>query len=41
VESKIFTIDDKVCCPSGRRVEIYRWTGRQMTKVSSQDQKGD
>ena len=41
VESKIFTIDDKVCCPSGRRVEVYRWNGRQMTKVSSQDQKGD
>jgi len=38
VESKIYTIDDKVCCPSGRRVEVYRWTGRQMTKVSSTDQ---
>jgi hypothetical protein len=41
VESKIFTIEDKVCCPSGRRVEVYRWNGRQMTKVSSADQKGD
>lgn len=38
VESKIFAIDDPVCCPSGRRVEVYRWNGRQMTKVSSTDQ---
>ena len=38
VESKIFTINDPVCCPSGRRVEVYRWNGRQMTKVSSTDQ---
>jgi hypothetical protein len=41
VESKIFTIEDKVCCPSGGRVEVYRWNGRQMTKVSSADNKGD
>jgi hypothetical protein len=38
VESKIFAIDDPVCCPSGRRVEVYRWDGRQMIKVSSTDQ---
>jgi len=38
VESKIFTIDDKVCCPSGGRIEVYRWDGRQMAKVSSTDQ---
>jgi len=38
VESKIYSIDDPVCCPSGRRVEVYRWAGRQMTKVSSTDQ---
>jgi hypothetical protein len=38
VESKIFTINDPVCCPSGRRVEVYRWNGRQMTKVSSANQ---
>ena len=38
VESKIFAIDDPVCCPSGGRVEVYRWNGRQMTKVSSTDQ---
>ncbi|TDD28218.1 hypothetical protein E1218_07840 [Kribbella turkmenica] len=41
VESKIFTIEDAVCCPSGRRVEVYRWNGRQMIKVSSTDNKGD
>ena len=38
VESKIFTIEDKICCPSGGRVEVYRWNGRQMIKVSSIDQ---
>jgi hypothetical protein len=38
VESKIFTIDDKICCPSGGRIEVYRWDGRQMAKVSSTDQ---
>jgi hypothetical protein len=41
VESKVFTIEDQVCCPSGRRVEVYRWNGRQMIKVSSTDNKGD
>ena len=41
VESKIFAIDDEACCPSGRRVEVYRWSGRKVIKVSSQDQKGD
>jgi len=41
VESKVFAIDDKVCCPSGRRAEVYRWNGRQMIKVSSTDQEGD
>jgi hypothetical protein len=41
VESGIFAAEDKVCCPSVTRVEVYRWTGRQMIKVSSQDQKGD
>lgn len=41
VESEIFAADDKPCCPSVTRVEVYRWTGRQMIKVSSQDQKGD
>lgn len=41
VESGIFAVDDKSCCPSVTRVEVYRWTGRQMIKLSSQDQKGD
>lgn len=41
VESEIFAVDDKPCCPSVTRVEVYRWNGRQMIKVSSQDQKGD
>jgi hypothetical protein len=41
VESEIFALDDKPCCPSVTRVEVYRWNGRQMIKVSSQDQKGD
>jgi hypothetical protein len=41
VESQIFTLDDAPCCPSGRLVEVYRWAGGQMTKVSSKDQKGD
>ena len=41
VQSEIFDLDDKPCCPSGTRVEVYRWVGGQMTKVSSQDQKGD
>jgi hypothetical protein len=41
VESEIFAAEDKLCCPSVTRVEVYRWTGRQMIKVSSQDQKGD
>jgi len=38
VESKIFKLDDPVCCPSGQRLEVYRWSGRKMTLVSSTDQ---
>lgn len=41
VESSIFQSDDPVCCPSVTRVEVFRWNGRQMIKVSSRDQKGD
>jgi hypothetical protein len=41
VESERFAAEDKVCCPSVTRVEVYRWNGRQMIRVSSQDQKGD
>ncbi len=40
-ESALYSLTDKLCCPSGRLVEVYRWDGRQMAKVSSQDQKGD
>jgi hypothetical protein len=39
VQSEIFAVDDKPCCPSVTRVEVYRWNGRQMIRVSSQDQK--
>jgi len=41
VEYGVFAADDQPCCPSITRVEIYRWNGRQMIKISSQDQKGD
>lgn len=41
VESQIFGLDDAPCCPSGSLVEVYRWAGGQMTRVSSKDQKGD
>lgn len=41
VESGIYAVDDKSCCPSVTRVQVYRWNGRQMILVSSQDQKGD
>ncbi|GAA0957963.1 hypothetical protein GCM10009554_69500 [Kribbella koreensis] len=41
VETQIFALTDRPCCPSGRRVEVYRWAGGRMTKVSSTDQKGD
>ena len=41
VESQIFALDDAPCCPSGRLVEVYRWAGGLMTRVSSKDQKGD
>jgi hypothetical protein len=41
VESQIFTLNDAPCCASGRLVEVYRWAGGQMTKVSSKNQKGD
>lgn len=41
VESEIFAAADKPCCPSVTRVEVFRWNGRQMIKVSSRDQEGD
>jgi hypothetical protein len=41
VESELFGPNDKPCCASGKLVEVYRWDGRQMAKLSSKDQKGD
>jgi len=41
IESKVFQSDDKACCPSGRKAEVYRWNGRQMARVSTTGQKGD
>jgi hypothetical protein len=41
VESQIFAVDDAPCCPSGRKVEVYRWVGGRMTTVSSKNQEGD
>ncbi|MFI5709473.1 hypothetical protein [Kribbella sp. NPDC051620] len=41
VETQIFALTDRPCCPSGSRVEVYRWADGRMTKVSSTDQKGD
>ncbi|WP_405056442.1 hypothetical protein OG474_27330 [Kribbella sp. NBC_01505] len=41
IESADFQPDDKPCCPSRRKVEVYRWDGREMTRVSSTGQKGD
>ncbi|NEA31160.1 hypothetical protein [Streptomyces sp. SID13031] len=40
-ESEIFNPEDAPCCPSGRLVEVYRWAGGQVTKVSTKEQKGD
>jgi hypothetical protein len=41
VESKIFGTYDRACCPSGSRVEVYRWSDGRMIRLSSTDQKGD
>ncbi len=41
VESGVFGTNDKPCCPSVTRLQVYRWNGRQMLLESSQDQKGD
>jgi hypothetical protein len=40
VESKIFLPDDRACCPSGSRVEVYRWSGGRMIRASSTVQEG-
>ncbi|MDX6236349.1 MAG: hypothetical protein QOG10_1164 [Kribbellaceae bacterium] len=41
VESKIFGTYDRACCPSGSRVEVYRWSDGRMIRLSSTEQKGD
>ena len=40
VESKVYGASDHACCPSGSRVEVYRWNGRKLTRISSQYQVG-
>jgi hypothetical protein len=40
VESKIFGVDDRACCPSGSRVEVYRWVDGRMIRANSTDQEG-
>lgn len=41
VESKVFGLNDRVCCPSGSKIEVYLWNGQQMTRTSEQYQEGD
>jgi hypothetical protein len=38
VESKIFRTDDRACCPSGSRIEVYRWSNGRMIRVSATEQ---
>lgn len=41
VESKIYGASDQGCCPSGSRVEVYRWNGHKMIRLSRHDQEGE
>jgi len=41
VESQVFGQNDRACCPSGSKVEVYRWNGQQMTRTSEKYQEGD
>jgi hypothetical protein len=34
VESKVYGPTDKTCCPSGSKVELYRWNGNYLVKFS-------
>ncbi|MFC0622976.1 hypothetical protein [Kribbella deserti] len=34
VESSVFGQGDKVCCSSGPKVEVYRWSGSGMVKLN-------
>jgi hypothetical protein len=38
VESKVFRTDDHVCCPSGSRIEVYRWSDGRMKRISASEQ---
>jgi hypothetical protein len=38
VESEIFRLDDEACCPSGRRIEVYRWSNGRMSRISVTEQ---
>lgn len=41
VESKVFGQNDQACCPSGSKVEVYRWNGQQLTRIDETYLKGD
>ena len=38
VESSVFRPDDHACCPSGSRVEVYRWSDGRMMRLSATEQ---
>jgi hypothetical protein len=40
VESKVYGPTDKACCPSGSKVEIYRWNGNYLVRTSEVFTKG-
>jgi hypothetical protein len=39
VESGIFRPDDSPCCPSGSRIEVYRWIDGRMRMISAKEQR--
>jgi hypothetical protein len=41
VESKVFGPTDHACCPSGTRLEVYRWSYGRMIRISATQQEGD
>ena len=36
VESAVFGPTDRVCCPTGSKLEKYRWNGTRIVKISEQ-----
>jgi hypothetical protein len=38
VESGIFRTTDSPCCPSGSRIEVYRWSDGRMKLISASEQ---